>query len=169
MEIWDAYYADFTKAGFDLVRGEPIPDGLRHLVCEVLVRHVDGSYLLMRRDPNKPGYGGMWEATAGGSAIKGEDPLTCIRRELLEETGITGTDFTEIGRTAAMDAHTIYVCYLCTTDCAKDTVTLQEGETVAYRWLDEDAFIAFIHSGDMIDRQKDRMTPYFTQMGYMER
>ena len=49
MEIWDGYFSDGTLANYDLVRGEPIPQGLYHLVCEVLVRHVDGEYLLMRR------------------------------------------------------------------------------------------------------------------------
>ncbi len=168
MEIWDAYLADGTKAGVDLVRGEPIPDGLRHMVCEVLVRHSDGSYLLMQRDPNKPGYGGFWEATAGGSALKGEDPLTCIRRELWEETGIREKQFRPIGTYAAMDAHTLYYCYLCVTKADKTSVVLQEGETVAYRWLTEPEFIAFIHSGNMIDRQKDRLAGYFRDMGYIQ-
>ena len=36
-----------------------------HLVCEVIVKHTDGTYLLMQRDKNKH-YGEYWEATAGG-------------------------------------------------------------------------------------------------------
>ncbi len=168
MEIWDAYNADGTKAGVDLIRGEPIPDGLRHLVCEVLVRHTDGSYLLMQRDPRKEGYPGYWEATAGGSAIKGEDPLTCIIRELREETGILSDHFTEIGCYHSHSAHAIYVNYLCVTDWDKTAVTLQEGETVAYRWLPETEFIDFLHSGRMIDRQKERLAPYFRQVGYIQ-
>ena len=53
MEIWDAYRADGSLAGCDLVRGEPIPPGLFHLVSEVLARHTDGGYLLMQRDWRK--------------------------------------------------------------------------------------------------------------------
>ena len=41
----------------------------------------------MQRDKRKH-LGGMWEATAGGSALQGEDPLACAIRELREETGI---------------------------------------------------------------------------------
>ncbi len=167
MEIWDAYLPDGKKAGVDLIRGEPIPEGLRHLVCEVLVRHVDGSYLLMQRDPHKEGYPGFWEATAGGSAIKGEDPLTCIRRELREETGIAAENFTEISRYHSQSAHAIYVNYLCVTDCDKSAVTLQKGETVDFRWLPETEFVAFLHSGKMIDRQKERLDPYFRKVGYI--
>ena len=75
MELWDALYKDGTLAGRDLVRGEPVPEGLYHLVCEILVRHTDGTYLMMRRNLEKEGYPGYWETTAGGSALKGEDLL----------------------------------------------------------------------------------------------
>ena len=85
MELWDAYDGEFRRIqGVSLVRGEPIPAGIYHLVCEVLVRHTDGSYLLMRRDPRKH-HGGLWESTAGGSALQGEAPLDCARRELRTE------------------------------------------------------------------------------------
>lgn len=70
IELWDAYYENGTPANRDLVRGQPIPKGLYHLVSEVLVRHADGDYLLMQRDPRKPHFGGFFEATAGGSALR---------------------------------------------------------------------------------------------------
>lgn len=167
MEIWDGYLGDGTLAGRDLVRGEPIPQGLYHLVSEILVRHVDGEYLLMQRDPRKPNYGGFYEATAGGSALKGEDALSCARRELLEETGISAADLSQIGRYVSHD--TIYYSFLCVTDCDKSSVILQEGETVSYKWIREKEFIAFVNSDDMIDVQKDRCRDYFMRMGYLDR
>ena len=89
MELWDAYDKDSRKIqGITLIRGEAIPEGTFHLVCDVIVRHTDGSYLLMQRDKRKH-FGGMWEGTAGGSAIQNESPLECAARELQEETGIT--------------------------------------------------------------------------------
>jgi len=138
MELWDAY--DKTGAiipGVTLVRGAPVPDGCFHLVCDILVRHTDGSYLLMRRAKQKH-FGGMWEATAGGSAVKGETPHDCAKRELLEETGIHADHLTEIGRVLHEGHRTYYVLYLCVTDCDKDSVTLQPGETDAFRWASEE-------------------------------
>ena len=133
MELWDAYGKDFKKIpGITLVRGEPVPDGMYHLVSDVIVRHTDGTYLLMQRDERKR-YGGMWEATAGGSALQNETPLECAMRELYEETGIVSDALTEVGRVIGSD--TLYVEYLCVTDCDKNGVVLQEGETVAFRWV----------------------------------
>lgn len=136
MEIWDAYDEKLNIiAGRSLVRGEPIPDGCYHLVSDVLVRHVDGSYLLMKRDERK-NLGGMWEATAGGSALKGEDSYACAMRELYEETGIAAGELTELGRVVHHENKTIYVEYLCITDVDKSGIVLQEGETSDYRWVD---------------------------------
>lgn len=74
MERWDAYRVALEPMeGRTLVRGDDIPQDCYHLVCEVLVRHRDGSYLLMQRDPRKR-FGGQWEATAGGSALQVETP-----------------------------------------------------------------------------------------------
>ena len=140
MERWDAYDGELRRIeGMSLIRGEDIPAGVYHLVCEVLVRHADGSYLLMRRDPRKH-YGGLWEATAGGSALQGETPLDCARRELREETGIRAEELRELGRVRSANTH--YVEFLCETDWPKDRVTLQEGETVAYRWVSREELIA---------------------------
>ena len=101
MELWDAYDEILNKfEGMTLVRGEEGPDGVFNLVCEIIVRHTDGTYLLMQRDPQKH-LGGMWEATAGGSALQGEDPITCALRELSEETGIKADKLTEVGRVLA--------------------------------------------------------------------
>ncbi len=167
MELWDGYNRDGTLSGRDLVRGEPIPPGLYHLVCDILVRHRDGGYLLMLRDPRKPNYGGWCEATAGGSALKGEAGLTCARRELWEETGIASGSFRKIG--CYISHNTIYYQYLCIMDCEKSSVRFQEGETVGCKWVSKTEFIDFVNSEAMIDVQKERYRPYFEKTGCSKR
>ena len=140
MEIWDAYNSSFEKIdGMTLIRGEEesIPQGVYHLVCDILVRHMDGTILIMQRDPSKS-YPGRWEATAGGSALRGEDPLECAKRELREETGIIASELQEIRRFVWDPTHSFYVEYLCETDCDKNSVILREGETVAFKWVTAD-------------------------------
>lgn len=140
-ELWDAYDNKFNRINdITLVRGEPIPDGIYHLVCEIIVKHIDGTFLLMQRDYQKH-HGGMWEVTAGGSALKGETPLLGAIRELKEETGLVATDIKEIKRIVHDVHHSLYVVYLCVTDCEKDAIVLQEGETIAYKWIDRKSLV----------------------------
>lgn len=106
-----------------LVRGEKIPKGVYHLVSEVIVRHQDGTYLLTQRNPRK-NLGGMWEATAAVSALQGENPLECVKRELRKETVILTDDFIEVGRVLHQKHQTYYVNYLCHTDVDKDSIVI---------------------------------------------
>ena len=155
MEIWDAYDKDFNKiSNMMLIREEPIPDGLFHLVSEIIVKHNDGSYLLMQRDKRKH-FGGMWEATAGGSALCGETSLECAVRELREETGIESDHLTEIGRVRGYN--TLYVEFLCVTDCKKDSIILQDGETIAYKWVSRNELISMKESELVTERMQKFM------------
>ena len=156
MELWDAYDADFKKIeGVTLVRGEEasFSDDIFHLVCDILVRHIDGTYLLMQRDPRKS-YGGMWEASACGSALQGETPTDAAQRELLEETGIVATDLIEVGRVVDKSKHSVYVEFLCVTDWDKNKIQLQEGETVNYRW---------VSAGELLSMEKEELVTYRIQ------
>ena len=167
MEIWDAYTRDEIKTGDVLVRGEPIAKGMYHLACEVLIRHTDGDYLLMRRSTKKSDFGGMLEASAGGAAQRGEDKLACIKREMREECGLVGTDFTEIGYFVDDENQVIVHSFLSVVDCDKNSVTFQEGETEGCIWVSRDDFIKFVNSGCMIDRQRARLDGYFRKIGYV--
>lgn len=142
IELWDAYDKDMNMVdGVKLVRGEPIPDGLYHLVCDVAVRHSDGSWLLMRRHPAKP-FGDRWELSAGGSAISGETAHEAARRELSEETGIANAEFTELGRIIHHVGHSIYVEFLAEIDYDKHSITVQDGETVGFKWVSTEELVS---------------------------
>ena len=158
MELWDAYREDGTLAGCNLVRGEVIPDGLFHLVSEIIVRHEDGMFLLMQRDLKKPNYPGLYEASSGGSALVGESPYDTAIRELREETGIEAQKLEQIYKCMSKD--TIYYGYLCKTNCNKDSITLQEGETISYLWLTKEEFFKFIELDKYIQSHKERMSEY---------
>ncbi|HBN86412.1 MAG TPA: NUDIX hydrolase [Clostridiales bacterium] len=163
MEIWDAYKSDGNKAGFDLYRDRPIPSGFYHTVSEVLVKHTDGSFLLMQRDWNKTGYPGVFEAGASGSILKGETPYQGAVRELKEETGIHSDDLTFIFAQSNM-RNTFYYGFLCITDCPKDSIILQKGETISYRWLTKTEFLSFSYGTEFVAIQRDRWLPFLDRI-----
>ena len=156
MEIWDAYYKNGIKAGLDLVRDEAIPEDLYHLVCDIIVKHIDGTYLLMQRDFQKKGWPGKYEASAGGSALKGETPIQGAIRELREETGIVTNDLKQIYHTTSEWQRSIYYGYLCLTDCEKDSITLQKGETISYKWVNVKELLEIIDSEDYVGTLRER-------------
>ena len=156
-EIWDAYDRKEQRLGFDLVREEKIPDGAYHLVSETIIRHEDGTFLLMQRDWKKKLFPGAWEGGSGGSALKGETPDIAAKREVQEETGIAVKNLKELYIIVSDKHQAIYHGYLSVTDCQKDSITLQEGETIDYKWVSKKEFIDFFDSDEFIGNQKVRM------------
>lgn len=168
MELWDAYDCQGNRTGRFLVRGEPVPEGLFHMVCEVLVRHTDGSILCMKRSLSKPNYPGYYEATAGGSALLGESADQCIRRELREETGIRWDEFEYLGCVAREQTRSIYHSYIATVDWDKENILLQEGETEDFCWMTEGEFQELLDSCALTPEQFERFLPYFRRMGWIK-
>jgi len=159
MELWDAYNTDGTLAGFDLIRGEKIPSDCFHMVCEAIIQHVDGDYLLMQRSYNKEIYPGKWEIGAGGSALKGESNVEAVMREIKEETGIDTGELEEIYKIIHQKHQSIYYGYLLKTACDKESIRLQENETIAYRWISQNELFEF-YDNECSPTLKERLKDY---------
>lgn len=163
MEKWDAYDKDFNKIdGMTLIRGESIPEGIFHLVVSFIIQHEDGDFLLMFRDPNKS-HGGKWELSGCGSAIQGENPLTAVKREMLEETGVVAKNITQIGKKNVTEHKMIFTFFHCITDCEKSSITLQKGETIDYKWISKEELIKMDDSEFMSSAERKMIFFYLEQ------
>ncbi len=160
MEIWDLYDKEGKRTGKTWERHfgnyRQIPEGYYHMVVDILVQHTDGSYLLTKRDMSKDVYPGYWEASAGGSAIAGEEPFEAAGRELFEETGLTAIKMELVSHTFRDPSHSMFYSFLATVDADKDALVLQEGETVDYKWVDDREFIEYVESDQAIKTHNDR-------------
>lgn len=86
-EEWDVYTIDGEKTGRIAFRGDNLEKGDYHLVVSALIKNNRGQYLISRRSEIKSS-GSILE-TVGGSAVKGDDSLSAIIREIKEELGLT--------------------------------------------------------------------------------
>lgn len=166
MEIWDLYDEQENKTGetWERSRAYEIPEGRYHIVCDVLVRHQDGSFLLTLRDSQKEMYPGCWEASAGGSALAGETPEEGARREMLEETGLQPEKLELISVTRKPETRSAVYAFIAMVDCLKDAVRLQEGETVDYQWIEPSAFLHLLREEPVLAIQYPRYKPYLDQL-----
>lgn len=162
MEVWDLYDETGRKTGetWERSRAREIPEGRYHIVCDVLIRHRDGDFLLTVRDPEKEMYPGCLEASAGGSALAGETPEEAARREMKEETGLEAEKTELIGVTRNPGTRSAVYAYLAAVNCGKDSVCLQKGETSGYRWVDTPTFLRMIREEPVLKIQYPRYRPY---------
>lgn len=167
-ELWDLYDKDGNRTGETFVRGHEkkknIPEGRYHLVVDLLVQHEDGTYLLTKRSECKEVYPGYWEASAGGSALSGEDPETAARRELFEETGLVPDTMELVGTLFKDASRAIFYSYIVKVSCDKDSIVLQEGETTDYKWVDKKGFLEYVDSDKTIESHNARFGEYIARL-----
>lgn len=147
-EPWDLYTSDRKKTGLVCRRGEPIPEGLYHLVVHVWLRGSDGTYLLTRRAPEK-GYPNLWETT-GGSALSGDDSLHAALREVEEETGIRMNPADGVLISSRRGPDYLLDIWRFDTDTDPADVVLLPGETTEAKRATPEEIEAMLNRGEFV-------------------
>ena len=167
-EIWDLYDRDGNRTGETFVRAfgnyKTIPLGRYHLTVDLLVLHEDGTYLLTKRSDDKDIYPGYWEASAGGAAVSGEEPLEAAERELFEETGLKADSLELVGVIFRDEGRSMYYSYIAKVSCEKDSIVLQEGETTDYKWVDKEGLLEYMNSEHTMTNHNKRYEKYFNTL-----
>jgi len=87
MELWDVLDKDGNKTENTIQRGEELKENQYHLVVHIWIINNSNKFLIQKRADHLKLFPGIW-ATAGGSALHGEDSKTAAIREVKEELGI---------------------------------------------------------------------------------
>jgi isopentenyldiphosphate isomerase len=133
-EYWDLYDTNRQPLGRTHRRGVPLEMGTFHVVVSVWTVNQDNKLLVTLRSAEKELYPNLWENTSG-SVISGETSREAALRELKEETGIEASDEELQFLGTARKAASFVDIYLVKKHLDSEAITLQEGETTAYRWV----------------------------------
>ena len=148
MELWDIYDENRRPTGRTAVRDRDVLcAGEYHLVVHIAVFSADGKMLIQRRALSKSA-GGMWDITAGGSAVAGENSLDAARRELYEELGLR----LELPR----PAFTVHFpvgfddVFLVRAEPDLSTLKLQKEEVCDAKWATKEEIFAMLDAGQFV-------------------
>ena len=149
-EFFDLYDINRNRTGKTLERGTKVPEGYYRLVVHVCVFGSDGRLLIQKRQPFKNGWSGMWDLTAGGSALAGDSSQQAASRELKEEIGL------DYDLTGVRPAMTIYFdggfndIYTINLDVDLDNLKLQETEVEQVKWATEEEILEMLRNKEFV-------------------
>ncbi len=142
MEKWSVYDIDrIRKTDKEMIRGHKFDKGDYHLVVHICVFNSQNQMLIQQRHKDKEGWSGMWDVSAAGSAILGENSREAAHRELFEEIGLD-FNFTDIRPYFTINfSFGFDDYYLLKQDVDIKTLKLQEDEVQDIRWANYDEII----------------------------
>jgi len=151
-EEWDIYTVNGDKTGRTAYRGDDLEIGEYHLVVTALIKNSSGAYLISRRSEQKKS-GSILEMV-GGSAVKGDDSLTAIVREIKEELGLTVApqDLKFVKRLPfETQCSVLFDIWTLDMEVDLDSLTLQEEEVAEVFWLDGQVVKDIILKGEFFN------------------
>ena len=149
MELWDVYDEFRRPTGKTVRRGaDPLKEGEYHLVVHICVFSSDGKLLVQHRAKEHGKHGGLWDVTAGGSAVAGETSKQAAQRELKEEMGIS----LRLPRPAftANFAQGFDDVYLVQADIPLSSLVFQKEEVSGAKWATAEEVFAMRAEGTFI-------------------
>lgn len=150
MELLDLYTKDRVLTGKTVARHTPIPEGYYRLVVHVCIFDRSGKMLIKQRQTFKDGYAGVWDFTAGGSALAGDTSASAIERELYEEMGIK-MDFSDKRPAVTIHFKTGFnEIYLVEADIPLSELRLQFEEVRDAKYATKDEIMTMMKKGQFV-------------------
>ncbi len=158
MEVWDLLDDKRQSVNKKHIRGSKIKAGYYHIVAEIWTVNSNKEILLTLRHPDKEIYPNLWENT-GGSVTTGETSKSGAVRELFEETGIEATEDDIVLLGTRKETSAFVDTYVVRKDIPISALTMQEGETVAAKWVTIVELDQMIANGDVASPVAERLKP----------
>ena len=150
MEMWDIYDENRVKTGRTMARGQALAPGEKHLVVSVCLFNRKGEMLIQRRHPDKRDWPGVWDLSAGGSAVAGDDSRTAAERETFEELGLK-LDLSGVRPVLTVNCEDRFHDYwLIEREVDVEELTLQPEEVTQARWASREEILRMVDSGEFI-------------------
>ena len=148
MEQWDLFDENRQPLNKLHTRGEVIHKGHYHVVVGIWTINSKNEFLLTLRHPDKDFYPNCWENT-GGCVRAGEGSLQGAKRELFEETGIDLEEQAFLLFKTERTDDTFSDTYIVRVDRPIEELVMQEGETVAAKWVTLEELDGMIYRGEV--------------------
>lgn len=147
LEYSDLYNNNREKTGKLHQRGMPIEEGLYNIVVNVWIVNSKNEVLLAQRSIKKDLWGGLWECSASGAVLAGEDSLQGALRETEEEIGVTLLPSEAVLLESIIREDNFRDSFLFKKDIYIENLKLDSEEVADAKWVTEQEYIDMCNQG----------------------
>ena len=152
MEFWDVYDKNRIPKGYKIMRGgdRRLGKGEYHITSHVCLFSGDGRMVIQRRADFKGLWGGLWDISASGSVLAGENSLAGAERELYEEIGMKADFGSGVPIMTFYGADCISDYYVARAEVDLAELSLQFSEVSAAKLASRDEVLALAAEGKFV-------------------
>ena len=147
-EYWDLYDEHRNKLERTHSSSEPLEKDTFHIVVNAWIMNSNNEILLAQRHPDK-WLGGLWECSAAGGVLAGEDSLQAAIREAEEEIGVilSPSDAVLLQTIVRKDRNDIRDTFLFNMDIDIKDLKLKPHEVSDVKWVSKQEFERMCNEG----------------------
>ena len=152
-EVWDVYDVNRQRTGKTILRENSWGNERYHLIVHVGIFNREGKMLIQKRCHQKRAWPDLWDVSAGGSALAGEESWQAAERETMEEIGLR-LNLRDVRPHFSINYERGFDdFYAVTADVDPENLTFQETEVAEAKWASLEEIREML--------QDHRFTPYF--------
>lgn len=149
-ELWDVLDRDRNATGKVHRRGDALADDEFHLVVHVCIFNSQGQLLIQKRQPWKQGWPNMWDLSAAGSAVAGDDSRKAAQREVKEELGIDLDLSKDRPKFSIYFEHGFDDYWIIEREIEIESLSLQYEEVADAKWVTKDEYSEMVTKREAI-------------------
>ena len=161
MELWDIYDINHIKKGKTVVRGDRIEEGDYRIMVHICIFNSEGKMLIQHRTSTKDCWPGLWDLSAGGSAVSGDTSGKAAEREAFEEIGVKLDLENTLPHLSVNFNRGFDDIYLVEKDIDINSLVLQKEEVTEVKWADADEICRLIDEKVFIPYHKNLIRLFF--------
>ena len=151
VEYWDIYDKFGHKTGRTRASDSAFDKDEFHLVVHVCIFNAKGELLIQKRQPWKKRWPNLWDVSAAGRALAGENSAEAAERETYEEIGLK-IDLSEERPYLTVHFESGFDdIFLIEREVSVDQLTLQKEEVQAIKWASKEEVLQLVRKREFID------------------
>lgn len=151
MEYIDVYDKDRKRLGKVYPRGKALLPGEYEITVQVIVFNSNHEMLIQKRQTSKKWFADLWDCSAAGCVVAGENSAEAAQREVKEELGLD-FDFTDVRPNMTMSFNTGFSdVYIVHADVPIEDIVIQEEEVQDARWATREEIMELLDQGKFVD------------------